>query len=299
MNFYHKKILKFIFQLPVFGTDWSEPIYSTDNEDIIGQIEVLTGIGTEEQIENCKKDRGFKVITANVNNQKKLESKNNSKLKSSLKSKVSKVKLPLIDKDKTKIKTVATQNKSATPEKTISVEYKSRSTSPIKIENLVAIPDQIVTTCEKTTQVAFKNKQDAATQVDIKRNKIENTHLEMEGKRPTHNNITKELLATFLNQMMSQRQQSTLVERSTNTEPQTNPIPQEGNIDKAQLETNVQLKKTSDLLDSLEKAISTDDAENLRNLKVNKGKRFVIFNFFKNYLKYHQLTRCCNSLQKF
>ncbi|XP_060531036.1 uncharacterized protein LOC132704799 isoform X2 [Cylas formicarius] len=47
-------------KLPVIGTDWWEPIYSIDNEEFIGQVQILIALGTEEQIENLETERGFK-----------------------------------------------------------------------------------------------------------------------------------------------------------------------------------------------------------------------------------------------
>ncbi|CAG9767011.1 unnamed protein product [Ceutorhynchus assimilis] len=47
-------------KLPIIGTDWWEPIYSIDHNKLIGQVQVLTALGTEEQIRNLEIERGFK-----------------------------------------------------------------------------------------------------------------------------------------------------------------------------------------------------------------------------------------------
>ncbi|ENN76373.1 hypothetical protein YQE_07095, partial [Dendroctonus ponderosae] len=46
--------------LPVIGTDWWEPIYSASQNELIGQVQVLTALGTEAQIKNLELERGFR-----------------------------------------------------------------------------------------------------------------------------------------------------------------------------------------------------------------------------------------------
>lgn len=46
--------------MPVIGTDWWEPIYSADQNELIGQVQVLTALGTEAQIKNLELERGFR-----------------------------------------------------------------------------------------------------------------------------------------------------------------------------------------------------------------------------------------------
>lgn len=126
-------------------------------------------------------------------------------------------------------------------------------------------------TCEKNTQTRCILKKDATTQFDNRDLEL-NKRLRMEDKQLTSNNITKELIGTFLNQLISQRQQNTLVENSTNTdETKCTEKIKEDNLQEAQSQTNVQLKKTSDLLDSLEKALSEDNGQNLKNPNIIKG----------------------------
>ncbi|KAJ8982704.1 hypothetical protein NQ317_004511 [Molorchus minor] len=58
-------ILKYLSknQLPIVGTDWWEPIYRVNSEEVLGQVQVLVALGTEQQINTLKTERGF---TSNV-----------------------------------------------------------------------------------------------------------------------------------------------------------------------------------------------------------------------------------------
>ncbi|KAH1019281.1 hypothetical protein HUJ04_009124 [Dendroctonus ponderosae] len=47
-------------ELLVIGTDWWEPIYSASQNELIGQVQVLTALGTEAQIKNLELERGFR-----------------------------------------------------------------------------------------------------------------------------------------------------------------------------------------------------------------------------------------------
>ncbi|XP_050315160.1 C2 domain-containing protein 3-like [Anthonomus grandis grandis] len=47
-------------KLPIIGTDWWEPIYSPESKELIGQVQILTALGTEAQIKNLEEERGFR-----------------------------------------------------------------------------------------------------------------------------------------------------------------------------------------------------------------------------------------------
>lgn len=207
----------FFFQLPVIGTDWWEPIYCIDTDDNIGRIKILVALGTECQINNLKKDRGFTFVTANDSRKKTIN--------------------------------VVTVKES----KAINNNVKNKTPTSIS-------PEKICVTSEKNTQTGRAAKIDAATQFDVKR-ELQPVTQKMEDKQQINTNITKELLGTFLSQLMSQRQQNPLLESSTHAETKSTGSTN-CNLQKAQTETNVQLKKTSDLLNSLEKALSEDNNQN-------------------------------------
>lgn len=228
------------FQLPIVGTDWWEPIYSIETEDIIGQAKILIALGTEEQIDNLKLDRGFniKFVTANNHRQQKLQPRaivttnsENSVVKDAI-------------HNKTK---VCSQNK------------------PILSSN-------------KTAQKQLVSKQDATTQVDVECDLHLNRNQKMDKQVPTVNNATSDLLGSFLNHLISHSKQNTaLVENSTNTEINETNNKKEENLQKVQTETNANLKKTSDLLDSLEKAIAVDKIQHPQNSPSRKGKQQRFF----------------------
>ncbi|KAH1026500.1 hypothetical protein HUJ05_000163 [Dendroctonus ponderosae] len=62
LGFRNSIILKHLKRnkLPVIGTDWWEPIYSASQNELIGQVQVLTALGTEAQIKNLELERGFR-----------------------------------------------------------------------------------------------------------------------------------------------------------------------------------------------------------------------------------------------
>lgn len=220
--------------MPVIGTDWWEPIYSTDNDDVVGQAKILIALGTDEQINNLKRERGFHFVTANYPHQNQQQ----SKLINGTKSVDLKIREKQISSNHKKEEVVETK------------QFCRKSISS-----------------DKTTQASFILKQDAASQCNVEvLYPREPTKQEMEDKQPPSSNITKELIDSFLSQLISQRQ-NVCVENSTNTEPNHN----EGSIQNAQTKTNVQLKKTSDLLDSLEKAISIDNSQSTQDFIVQKG----------------------------
>lgn len=189
-------------------------------------------LGTEEQIHNLKKDRGFTFVTANHN-------------------------------DKTK-SSIGNVNDSRTINNNEVVKYNVRD----KKQTLISLEKSIVTS-EKNTQTGSV-KIDAATQCDVNRDIQLPLTQKMEDKEQTNGNITKELLGTFLKQLMSQRPQIPVLESGTNFETKSTGTTSD-NLQRAQSQTNVQLKKTSDLLHSLEKALSEDNSQNSKNHNSKKG----------------------------
>lgn len=230
-----------MFQSPVIGTDWWEPIYSIDNEDIVGQAKILIALGTEEQINFLKTDRGFnpKFVTASCSFRKQLQSRTFNETNQIQHSNN-------INKDN------ITHN-----------------------ERKVIAQTKSVFASDKNIQVPPTIKQDATTQVDPNKDHILSVHQEMDEKDPKSSKIAQELLGSLVKHLITQREQPTLVENSTNTETNQNEnIRKEENLQRAQIETNVQLKKTSDLLDSLHKAIAVDEIQSTKNVNNKRGKHY-------------------------
>lgn len=115
-------------------------------------------------------------------------------------------------------------------------------------------------------------KQDATTQVDAKKYLRFSPEPKMEDKEPKASNITQELLGSFLNQLMAQKKQAPPAKSGVNIETNANEGVIEENLQNVQSVTNVQLKRTSDLLDSLQKAISVDKVQNKQHASSLKGK---------------------------
>lgn len=205
----------YIFQLPIIGVDWWEPIYDIDGERILGQVKLTVALGTEDQIIYLKKDR-----ISDFRNSTKIEIGQ---------------KCTVINK---------------------STQYNNLSLSCIKVE------EQNKSCSDKTSPIKIAHKQDVSTH-DKDLGKIAVSAME-EHKNPK---VNQELLGTFLNQLMSQRQRLVLSESSASKVETM----EEENLQQAKTETNVQLRKTSDLLDCLQKAISSGKDQSLPNPHHRKG----------------------------
>ncbi|KAJ8937561.1 hypothetical protein NQ314_011796 [Rhamnusium bicolor] len=257
-------ILKYLSknQLPVIGTDWWEPIYTVDKEEVLGQVQVLVALGTEEQINNLKSERGFAnhIVKAKFSHpkspQSKYVNKDNERLNLPGRYSVNNYKqyTRLVDnseiKDKSEIRHNFANKSIFSKQGKLQTVFDIRERSKFidQAVNTSIFPrSEILTTVQKL---------DVGTQSDVEMDK------KMEEKEKV--NSTQEMLGTFLNQLMSQRQRNVFVENSTNTEmvqPDTNKSSQ--SLQDAQTNTNIELRKTTDLLDSLQKALSLDGIQNV------------------------------------
>ncbi|KAK9878727.1 hypothetical protein WA026_023604 [Henosepilachna vigintioctopunctata] len=80
-------------KLPIIASDWWESITNPYTDEVIGQVQILSALGTEQQIKYLKEERGFKFHTVRANfkppiqknklnkNNKGLEKENNYKCK--------------------------------------------------------------------------------------------------------------------------------------------------------------------------------------------------------------------------
>lgn len=129
--------------------------------------------------------------------------------------------------------------------KSIFTEKVKRATPNKRVESKVKLLD-------KTTQICSNN---TLKSVDIGiQSDLDNSE-----SSKMQNSLNQECLQTFLTELMSQKQKSQTAEISTNTDEYS----QENSRKIVAEETNLQLRKTSELLDSLHKALNYDpDAEN-------------------------------------
>lgn len=190
----------------MINTDWWEPITELSGKEIIGQVEVLQALGSQEQIENLEKERGFKkeLVTANT----------------------SRIKLPSFKQIgcKDRVKNGVTKKSILTREQNL-----LKNLTP-KIPSVTA---------------------DIGVQSD----------LEMEPSKMKETSSDK--MEVFLTQLLAQQQKKASVESSTNTDN----VPQSSRTEETVEElkkksveaTNSELKKTSELLDSLEEAFALND----------------------------------------
>ncbi|XP_066246951.1 uncharacterized protein [Euwallacea similis] len=201
--------------LPIIGTDWWEPIYSIDSNELIGQVQVLTALGTENQIRNLQQERGFKDDSVKAKLNVTPETKN-----------LDTSRVPFryfTDKDKVNRKS----NKLISVRKISHVNY-----PPINISN----------SSEKRKVV----KLDVGVQSDMDL-KISNNAGDSNPPQML------DTITSFL-KLLEKSQRPPCVENSTNTELELSSGTSIGVPNNEQ----PQLRKTSDLLDSLQKALSLD-----------------------------------------
>lgn len=213
----------------MIGSDWWEPIYTKDSEEHLGQVQILVALGTEEQIINLKSDRGFSINSVkakpNIVPSKQKKTKDENK--------------PLNNGQQRNIKSTKFKEKRDFSIQTVVNHYSPKDIKP----------------SETVVQ-----KLDAATQSDREMEQKESQE-STEKKTDTKLNSAQDMLGSFLNQLMAQRQQNIFVENSTNTDPE---ITERTDVDNSHLQTaqnktNVQLRRTTDLLESLQKALTTDN----------------------------------------
>ncbi|KAJ8945066.1 hypothetical protein NQ318_005246, partial [Aromia moschata] len=257
-------ILKYLSknQLPIIGTDWWEPIHAINSDEILGQVQVLVALGTEQQIKNLKEERGF---TNNIVRAKFSLTLNHT-LTGAAKKSVEAQK-PGVEKSQESSPKVSTKDTDVVRHTKELVNLSSYTNCGPKERRKVTI-DQAVNTSATLRSVPIQKvqKSDVGIQSDLKMDKQE----EPQGKEKT--NLTQEMLGSFLNQLITQRQLNVYVENSTNTDAVEARAQRENeSLQQAQTNTNVELRKTTDLLDSLEKALSLDGTQNVSSLKKKAG----------------------------
>ncbi|XP_076255909.1 uncharacterized protein LOC143193530 [Rhynchophorus ferrugineus] len=200
-------------KLPIIGTDWWEPINSTSDNSVIGQVHVLTALGTREQITNLEIERGFKndVVRAKFPNSRKSS-------------------VTLVKKDANK-----------------------------NVAHLKSNIDNTVLTSNKENLQSNHNISDLSNKVD---KAIQSDFVPtMDLKDSPNTTRTQEILCNFLKHL-EQKSKPVFMETSTNTEPSiTAPTVPRGLNNEASTGTSC-VRKTSDLLDTLQKAISLEGQQN-------------------------------------
>ncbi|KAL1509796.1 hypothetical protein ABEB36_004478 [Hypothenemus hampei] len=209
-------------KLPIIGTDWWEPIYSIDTNELIGQVQVLTALGTEVQIRNLEIERGFKDDIVKSKVQKVTRT-----------SKPETFKLPATYfTDKAKV------NK---------VPIKPNRTKKLSIVHQPAI------NLFKFDRNSKSEKIDVATQSDL----LLEVQMDTKNSLPGLPKI-EDSLTSFL-KLLESKSRPVCMENSTNTEPL-------GKLDNCTIQSNVepervpQMRKTADLLDSLQKSFTMSHA---------------------------------------
>lgn len=253
--FYYKqketKILIDISQFPVVGCDRWEPVCNPLNGEVYGQVEILVALGADLQIHNLKRERGFESESVVAK----------SPRSSIICKKITDNKQELHRKSAEKIDQIP-QSKITTAGTSI---HKNKS------------PNKIKTTNGKKPQKTKQNSVDVAIQSEIN----------MSDPQDSIKNVTQtsDVLGAFLTQLLQQKQKN-YVETSTNTEHKPHNVPlEQPNLD------NVKIRRTSDLLDSLQQALSVNPASlNVRNSRrVDTFKAHIVI---ENALHLPSRTKC-------
>ncbi|CAH1960451.1 unnamed protein product [Acanthoscelides obtectus] len=233
-------------ELPVIGSDGFVTIYSPNSDKVIGQVEILAAIGLEEQINTLKLKRGFSSVKPKL-----LSFAADIRQKSDL----------LSSKSGTPRLVESTENLKQKEPLCLNQKYHGKGFDSNKVYQSSRNKDN-------SNILDFSGRQHKSPE-EFKLGKVANkksstdvgTQSEMDEKKD-NGPSSQDMLGSFLNHLIDQRQRNVCVENSTNTEPLHIDVGTSGSIDNARQRTNVELRKTSDLLDMLQNALATDKKEN-------------------------------------
>ncbi|KRT80322.1 C2 domain containing protein, partial [Oryctes borbonicus] len=222
-------------KLPVIGCDRVEPICNPLNGEIYGQVEILVALGTDVQIHSLKHERGFEseLVTA---------------------------KPPQLQVNKQRSTNDLVVLKSNIRHKNLKIFKKTIDSNKKEEKNITEEPQ-----CKKKTSTKNKftntNKEPAPEQLKSKRNLVDvaiQSDVNMADSQDKRNDVnvppTSDVLGAFLTQLLQQKQKN-YVENSTNTGDKQNITMEEQNSNM----DSVRIRRTSDLLDSLQQALSINN----------------------------------------
>lgn len=215
-------VVSLFFQLPVIGADWWEPITDNLTSKLYGQVQILVAFGSEKQIHNLELNRGFWDEEVVVKKSRKINT---------------------IEKVSESLDTTKTsQDRSLKPHNTNIKEPRKEKVVTSKFTKPKLFP-------KKAPQpIAQSNKEDKAIQSD---EKMENTD---KSNNDEVKSVNKDTLGDFLSILMQQRHTNNCVESSTNTEENlTNFHPPSSDE-----QNSVEVRQTSQLLDTLQEALSVN-----------------------------------------
>ncbi|KAI4462560.1 hypothetical protein MML48_4g00012375 [Holotrichia oblita] len=227
--------------LPVIGCDRLEPICNPLNGEIYGQVEILVALGTDIQVHNLKLERGFESesVTSKsprLNINKIPTDRSSPPTQSHINHKNLKIlkKPPDINKQE---QTYIISTKSDTEESPVKKNQASRG--------------KFTNANKKPTRQRLKPKQNL---VDVA---IQSDHnmTDPQGNKNLGLPPTSDVLGAFLTQLL-QHKQKNYVENSTNTD--NKQIAHEQNNVQENID-GTKIRKTSDLLDSLQQALSINN----------------------------------------
>ncbi|GJQ83131.1 hypothetical protein Trydic_g15369 [Trypoxylus dichotomus] len=231
-------------KLPVIGCDRVEPICNPLNGEIYGQVEILVALGTDVQIHSLKQERGFesesiiaKPSRLHVNKQQ--TSPIDATLNSNINHRSVKIFKKAVDSNK-KDEDVSNSIKANTEEcsnrKKTSTKHKftktNREPGTRKLKSKRNLVDVAI--------------QSDAIMADSR-----------DGSNDTNVPPTSDILGAFLTQLLQQKQRN-YVENSTNTGDKQNITMEESNREQDNM-NNSKVRRTSDLLDSLQQALSINN----------------------------------------
>ncbi|XP_025835098.1 C2 domain-containing protein 3-like [Agrilus planipennis] len=281
-------------QYPVVTSDWWEPIHSHPDNIVRGHVKALVALGTEKQISNLEIERGLKECSLPPNFTYNLPSQQRTKQKESS---------PLIHSEPYEEKCTQTSHRSKLNE-TYEIIADSTPKKYITVNKEIEKDPHHCECCTKTKKTVKEVQQiqqdhstigintdpqkfDAGIQVDPAPSKMESN------SKGDPVNKTHEMLGEFLSQLMEQRNKV-----SKDTATNTDNIPRESVRDNSQRlpllnnisptvpisntsayfdqienniyknTTNLHLRSTSDLLDSLHEALKVEVEETPLNNEI-------------------------------
>nr|CAH7764653.1 unnamed protein product [Callosobruchus chinensis] len=241
-------------ELPAIGTDDWVPVYCPNKDKLIGKVEVLTALGSEEQINKLKLNRGFSSVKPKFSNSTQEIQRKPDPL-------TSEPSTPRSSHHSEKLRNL--ENLADQEEQTSSRKDCRKGVHGNKIQQSSRTDINNLSKSSSRSQGASQNFKlhsttDKVTEetkgVDI------GTQSDMDGNKDNPPS-TQDMLSSFMNQLIEQRQRNVCVENSTNTEPLHIEVNNAVSVQDARQKTNVELKRTSDLLDMLQNALNTDTKE--------------------------------------
>ncbi|CAH0561232.1 unnamed protein product [Brassicogethes aeneus] len=228
-------------KFPVIGTDWWEPILHHSTEEVIGQVQILIALGTEGQIKNLEVERGFKndVVKAKLSlPELTIKKPRDISVQTSRNIAFGSYRDFLRNNQVSEVRTFSTTFREQSTNTSVQNTPRLTKITPKKYREEstnTSYPNSPRKTAKETTEVGTQS--DTMDKEDI-------------------NSKLPEMLEGFFKQMRL---------ANTNAPPEVNPTTTNGNAPPlASTNQNPEIRKTSDLLSSLQKVLNEPPCSTFR-----------------------------------